>query len=32
MDRVFFENLLKYIGDVHEGKAGLNPFQIMLTQ
>jgi len=32
MDRVFFTNLLRYISDVHEKKASLNPFQIMLTQ
>ncbi|KFY75677.1 hypothetical protein V499_04351 [Pseudogymnoascus sp. VKM F-103] len=32
MDRVFFTNLLLYISDVHEKKATLNPFQIMLMQ
>jgi hypothetical protein len=32
MDQLFFENLLRYVSDVAEGKAGLSMVQIMLMQ
>ncbi|KAI9739841.1 MAG: hypothetical protein M1818_004897 [Claussenomyces sp. TS43310] len=32
MDRAFFHNILFYVSDLHEGKAKMDPFQLMLMQ
>ena len=32
MDAIFFKHLLFYLSDVFEGKAKLNPLQVMLMQ
>ncbi|KAF2873274.1 hypothetical protein BDV95DRAFT_490900 [Massariosphaeria phaeospora] len=32
MDRLFFENLLQYVSDIHEKKAKMDMIQIMVTQ
>lgn len=32
MDRLFFENLLRYTSDVYEGKVSMDPLQLMLLQ
>jgi hypothetical protein len=32
MDRLFFENLLRYLSDVDEGKGKLSLIQVMLMQ
>lgn len=32
MDQLFFENLLRYVSDIAEGKAGMSLVQIMLMQ
>jgi hypothetical protein len=32
MDRLFFENLLRYVGDISDKKASMSIIQIMVTQ
>jgi hypothetical protein len=32
MDEMFFRSLILYLSDVSEGKARLDPLQLMLTQ